>query len=256
MAFKVGPNNTLWGQRFVDATGQPVGKPLQITAQGIGTMLNQTLDPQQFLKTLNTERATIAKIAHNQAMEGLRGKQIDTTATTAEANRIERQRAAIAAQEGANARAALHAQTQLEIAQDAAAARREAKEAREGQISNARRAAITKEGASYYTDETSPTYVGAGMTPQQRAQSLDLFGSLRTHNPEMQAGSAVELTQGIMSHTHTLQGMRLKNGQIQYEVRNPQGQPVAYLPQAAVQGHGVQPGGPKQQAKPQQAPAR
>lgn len=251
MAFKVGPNNTLWGQRFVDATGQPVGKPLQVTPQGVATMLNQTLDPQQFLKTLNTERSTIAKIAHNQAMEGLRGKQIDTTAGTAEAARVERQRSSIAAQQGADRRAELHAQTQLDIAGEAVAARREAKAADEGKVANARRTAITKQASDYYVDAQSGVYVGADMTPGQRSQSMDIFGSLRTHNPEMQAGSAVETTQGILSGTHNLQGLRLKNGRIQYAVTDPKGAVVAYLPQAAVQGHSVPPGGPK--AQPQQA---
>lgn len=253
MAFKVGPNNTLWGQRFVDATGQPVGGPLQITAQGIGGMLNQTLDPQQFLKTLNTERGTIAKIAHNQNMEGIRNKAIDVGAGTATANRDAANLRAAQQQTGADTRLQQTLDERAREANQADETRRLNKAASDAKVAQATRNAITKQANEYFLDPSAnqEAFAGADLTPQQRNTAADLFGGLRTYNPDMQAGSAAALSKDIMNHKFDLQEMKMKDGKTQYAVINQQGNTIAYLPQSAMTPHGVQPG-----QQPQQAPAR
>jgi hypothetical protein len=52
-------NGQIWGERFDEHTGQPMGQPFQVTPASIRTALNQTIDPQKYLSTLREEQAQV-----------------------------------------------------------------------------------------------------------------------------------------------------------------------------------------------------
>jgi len=52
----------LYGQRYNEATRQPIGNPFQVDSSRIQAMLNITRDPQTYLKTVQESRKTNAEI--------------------------------------------------------------------------------------------------------------------------------------------------------------------------------------------------
>jgi hypothetical protein len=258
VAFKAGPNGSLWGQRFVDATQRPVGTPFQVTPQGIAQMLNQTMDPQQFLKTRNEEQKTMARVAHNQNMELIRLHGIDTTAGTAAAGQASREGIAAAGQEAATGRtemqqAGADARVQAQIdaanqrATDANQRYRDVAAAKAGQIANARLAAITKETNETY-DPTLPEF--EHMAPQDLARSKDLYAALRTYAPNIQGGSAKTYASNLLNGTFSLRPM--SDGRD--AVLDNTNKPIAYIPHTALQHLATPPGGAAAPAQPQAAP--
>jgi hypothetical protein len=203
MSFKVGPNNTLWGQRFADGSGnQPMGGPFQVTPGGIATMLNQTLDPQQFLKTLNAERELTQKMVHDQLMTGVRREGIQTTAETQDLNRAQRAATAEAGQTAATARTQLQVDAANQRAEEANQRMRDIAAARTGQIANARRNALTKEADNYWNPNTNPQdFAGGDMSPAQLSQAFDIHAGMRTATPDLQPRSAVDFTKNILNNS-------------------------------------------------------
>jgi hypothetical protein len=178
-------SNGIFGQRYSEDTGQPIGNPFQITPQGVAGMLNQTMDPQTFLKTNLEEQKAISDINHKATLDryydalpgmrqDLKQAELDTRIAT-NAN----------TQESANARAVFNAQ------------------ARQRDTFAAHENEVAKDVATNY-----PTVDIAGqplpVTPQQ-AQESGLFGALRRQG--MFTPQAKEVASGITANRYNLQPM-------------------------------------------------
>lgn len=85
--FSVNKDGTLWGERLDEHNpGKVIGQPFQITSQGIASMLNQTSDPQQYLKMVMEQQKSAAYNRHLDSLGQYYTDQIHSREKIADEN--------------------------------------------------------------------------------------------------------------------------------------------------------------------------
>lgn len=202
--FSVDGKGNIWADRLDehDPT-RPLGKPFQVTPDGIAGMLNQTTDPAKYLQTVMAEQKNAADIRHQNAMGDYYSNLLSS-------------RESIAADRNATTttNAEIRGGAQVTAAEVRAAAR-----AGQGPAASLSKAADT-ETAKLYGPDAMPN---APMMQRQQMADLHHDARLNGANPI----TAETVARGLSDRT--LQLLRGTDGR--YGVVNPKGpqQPIAYI---------------------------
>jgi hypothetical protein len=287
-------NGQIWGERFDEHTGQPMGQPFHVTPASIRTAINQTLDPQKYLSTLREEQQQVETQRHNMVGEYLtsRGQNITQqgqilTAQGAEEGRDVTQRGQNIQYQEVQARIAEAKQRAEELNQyrqsqiEAQNARKLA-QLQEQEAARAQKLQLALQGQDQVrqarvkeVDDTVNSYYGPNNLQMQDANSpyaqsapvaSQYLKGIMQSDPGMNGVTANELARGLMPGTDA-------NGQPQPSKYRPStmpdgythiinrqtGQDVAYLPTTVAQHYGIVVVTPQQQAPqgrpgPQQIP--
>lgn len=212
---------------------QRLGASMPVTTSDIAGLLNQTLDPQQYLKTLNTQQAAAAD-ARLKQLHGDYYQQLPAI-RQAEVNQRDAasQRSATSRLEAANT-SALGRVTAAQVRADALAGKQD--------LSGEHM--IEKETNDLYNPQTSPDQSPEAL--QNLGKQANIYRALRTNHisgPQAQA-----VTKGLASGD--LQ-VKVSPDKTQAGVFNKSGKALVYLPPSAVsQLAGAPPAPPQRTALP------
>lgn len=222
--FSVDGAGNLWGERIDEHNPKRVlGAPFKVTPEGIAGLLNQTMNPQQYLTTLQGQIKTAAYVRRLDAMgqyyaqrpqvleDIARIHQQTTLASTAAREQGAASRAA-KAQADADRRAAQANQTRLQAAGISAGKGAATQAARE---------------ADQYFGETPVDAEVGKWTTEERGTAAQLYTALRTQGGVSSGPQALAVVRGL--HDGSLSLLPMRDGR--YAIVHPDGKPTgAYLP--------------------------
>lgn len=224
----------VWAERLDENNpSQRIGDPMQVTPDGIASLLNQTTNPAQYLQTLSAQQKTAADVAHLNAMSNYYGslpeERREAAETRANAVMTAAQTHANATETAAQARANAMT-TAAQIRADAMGAKPDLARAR----------AVEKETNTNYDPSMAPDQSDEGR--MAFAKEGGLYQALRNEN--VSGPQAKVLAEGLNSGAL---GMRpLADGRI--GVVDKGGNALVYLPQSILGRLGM---GGQQSAQPQ-----
>lgn len=222
--FGVDKSGNLWGQRMDEHNpGQVMGQSFRVTPDGIAAMLNQTQDPQQYLKMMMEQRQNAATARHLDKMGDYYGNLLQNKTDVANINANSRE---VVGQGHDDARVQ-------------AAVERNAGRTGVGSSASLVKDA-NKEATGLYGPDAMPT-----ASPEERANLSELHVGARQMGATGQ--SAEYMARGLQDKTLHL----LRGGDGSGQVQNAKGATVGYLPPETVErvfGRAPAAGGPQQAA--------
>jgi hypothetical protein len=207
--------NRMFGQRFSEDTHQPLGQAFEINPVGIRSMINMSMNPQQFLQTVNEERKTNETIAHNRALEQHETAALAETTSYHIADVAMRERLAQAQIEGQWQRLQTRDADAKERLLAGVAARQQVMSA--GRINQ-----ITKDANTYYDPETGQAtdLSGQPMAPAMRNDAQGIAIGLQQFNA-VSNNKAYEIARNLVAPKFNADGT--PNAKLQYYIRPAQG---------------------------------
>jgi hypothetical protein len=110
-------DGTIWSQRFDENTHKPIGQPFQVTKEGLLPALARVANPTTFAASINAERDTNEKVAHDQNEEALTARGQEITRQTEQAKLIYQGQLEAARQAAENERARFAHESAVSVGQ-------------------------------------------------------------------------------------------------------------------------------------------